>query len=268
MRSITSSTWAWIVTSSAVVGSSAMSTSGSLAIDMAIMARWRMPPEYSCGYWSMRRSALGMPTNSSSSITRLRSARRSSSSWWHGDGLGDLIADPQDRVQRGQRILEHHGDALAPQRPQLRAPPPPRQPHQLLPPRELHAALVYLRGVGGQQAEDRHRGDALARPRLPHDAQGLVLVDVDRLRWRRLACTVPSSDEKSTHRSQHLQRTGPCHGPDSGFGLELDGGAGGRGLRDLQPARTDPPERQHISAWPAGRTRRAGRHPGSSRTAR
>ena len=41
--------WAWTVTSSAVVGSSAMITSGSLAIAMAIIARWRMPPENSCG---------------------------------------------------------------------------------------------------------------------------------------------------------------------------------------------------------------------------
>ena len=49
MRSSTSSTCAWIVTSSAVVGSSAISTSGSLAIAIAIMARWRMPPENSCG---------------------------------------------------------------------------------------------------------------------------------------------------------------------------------------------------------------------------
>jgi hypothetical protein len=35
----TSSTWAWIVTSSAVVGSSAMITSGSLAIAIAIITR-------------------------------------------------------------------------------------------------------------------------------------------------------------------------------------------------------------------------------------
>ncbi|MFD0469513.1 hypothetical protein ACFQ0B_15275 [Nonomuraea thailandensis] len=40
---------AWTVTSSAVVGSSAISTSGSSAIDMAIMMRWRMPPENWCG---------------------------------------------------------------------------------------------------------------------------------------------------------------------------------------------------------------------------
>ena len=37
------------VTSSAVVGSSAMITSGWLAIAIAIITRWRMPPENSCG---------------------------------------------------------------------------------------------------------------------------------------------------------------------------------------------------------------------------
>ena len=53
-----SSTCAWIVTSSAVVGSSAMSTSGSLAIAIAIIARWRMPPENSCGYCSRALAGL------------------------------------------------------------------------------------------------------------------------------------------------------------------------------------------------------------------
>ena len=41
----TSSTCAWIVTSSAVVGSSAMITSGRFAIAIAIITRWRMPPD-------------------------------------------------------------------------------------------------------------------------------------------------------------------------------------------------------------------------------
>ncbi len=36
---------AWMVTSSAVVGSSAISRSGSLASAMAIITRWRWPPE-------------------------------------------------------------------------------------------------------------------------------------------------------------------------------------------------------------------------------
>ena len=40
---------AWIVTSSAVVGSSAMSSFGSQASAIAIMTRWRRPPESWCG---------------------------------------------------------------------------------------------------------------------------------------------------------------------------------------------------------------------------
>ena len=56
---------AWMVTSNAVVGSSAMSTSGRQAKAMAIITRWRMPPESSCGYSSSRRSGAGMPTCSS-----------------------------------------------------------------------------------------------------------------------------------------------------------------------------------------------------------
>ncbi len=40
---------AWMVTSSAVVGSSAMRMSGSQVSAMAIMTRWRMPPENWCG---------------------------------------------------------------------------------------------------------------------------------------------------------------------------------------------------------------------------
>ena len=37
--------WACTVTSSAVVGSSAISRSGSLASAIAIMTRWRWPPD-------------------------------------------------------------------------------------------------------------------------------------------------------------------------------------------------------------------------------
>ena len=67
----TSTICAWIVTSSAVVGSSAMRILGWFAIAIAIIARWRIPPENSCGYWFTRRSANGTPTSSSSAIVRL-----------------------------------------------------------------------------------------------------------------------------------------------------------------------------------------------------
>jgi len=59
-----------MVTSSAVVGSSAISRSGLQQSIMAISARWSIPPENSWGYWSMRFSGLAMPTFFSISSTR------------------------------------------------------------------------------------------------------------------------------------------------------------------------------------------------------
>ncbi len=75
----TSRIWACTVTSSAVVGSSQISRSGSLAIAIAITTRWRSPPDSSCGNALARVGACAMPTSSSSSTARLRaSARRTS----------------------------------------------------------------------------------------------------------------------------------------------------------------------------------------------
>ena len=65
---------AWIVTSSAVVGSSAISRSGSLASAIAIITRWRWPPESSCGKAASRCSGSGIPTRASSSSVRARAA--------------------------------------------------------------------------------------------------------------------------------------------------------------------------------------------------
>ena len=60
-RSSSARIWAWTVTSSAVVGSSAISSLGSLASAIAIIARWRMPPENSCGYSSHAACRVGDP---------------------------------------------------------------------------------------------------------------------------------------------------------------------------------------------------------------
>jgi len=65
---------AWIVTSRAVVGSSAIRKSGSEASVIAIMTRCFWPPERRNGYSSMRRSGSGMPTRPSHSIARARAA--------------------------------------------------------------------------------------------------------------------------------------------------------------------------------------------------
>jgi hypothetical protein len=72
-----SSTCACTVTSSAVVGSSAITMSGSRAIAEAMRARCRRPPESSCGRCRARSAALGTPTRVSSSSTRERRASRS-----------------------------------------------------------------------------------------------------------------------------------------------------------------------------------------------
>ena len=55
---------AWIVTSSAVVGSSQIRISGWQLSAIAMTMRWRMPPEYWKGYSSKRFAASGMPTRS------------------------------------------------------------------------------------------------------------------------------------------------------------------------------------------------------------
>ena len=81
--------WAWMVTSRAVVGSSAMSSLGSQERAMAIITRWRMPPESSCGYCLTRRSGLGMPTRRMASMARSQASflltfmcRRTCSAIW------------------------------------------------------------------------------------------------------------------------------------------------------------------------------------------
>jgi hypothetical protein len=52
-----------MVTSKAVVGSSAIKTFGLHESAIAIMARWRIPPENWCGYSLALLSGLAMPTS-------------------------------------------------------------------------------------------------------------------------------------------------------------------------------------------------------------
>ena len=57
-----------MVTSRAVVGSSAISKLGLQESAIAIMTRWRMPPDKACGNVSKRFAGSGIPTSSSISI--------------------------------------------------------------------------------------------------------------------------------------------------------------------------------------------------------
>ena len=90
---------AWMVTSSAVVGSSAMRSSGSQASAMAIMIRWRMPPENWCGYASKRAVGLG-DADEREELERAARGLGGATFAWRQDDLGDLAADHGDRVER------------------------------------------------------------------------------------------------------------------------------------------------------------------------
>jgi hypothetical protein len=70
-----------MVTSSAVVGSSAMRSFGLQDSAIAIITRWRIPPESWCGYSLTRRSGLEMWTSFSMSTVLSRASRRPSPSW-------------------------------------------------------------------------------------------------------------------------------------------------------------------------------------------
>ena len=70
-----------MVTSSAVVGSSAISSFGRQASAMAIITRWLMPPESWWGKARARRAGSGMPTSAKSSTTRASRALRPRPRW-------------------------------------------------------------------------------------------------------------------------------------------------------------------------------------------
>ena len=70
-----------MVTSSAVVGSSAISSFGLQAMAMAIMTRWHWPPDIWCGNEFSRSAGSAMPTSFSSSMARARRWARSMPIW-------------------------------------------------------------------------------------------------------------------------------------------------------------------------------------------
>ncbi len=97
------------VTSSAVVGSSASSSLGRLARAMAIMARWRCPPESWCGKPAARLRRLGDAGFCQQFNGCLRPWGPGEPFLEHQD-LGDLLANGHQRVERGHGLLEDHGD--------------------------------------------------------------------------------------------------------------------------------------------------------------
>ena len=105
---------AWIVTSRAVVGSSAMTSAGRHARAMAIITRCSWPPDRLCGYRRATRAGSGMPT--SASISRASAcawsrdlswcSQMTSATWWPTVKTGDkeLIGSWKTMAMSSPRI--------------------------------------------------------------------------------------------------------------------------------------------------------------------
>ena len=166
----------------------------------------------------------------------------------HRDRLRDLAAHRVHGVQRRERVLEDHRDLAPAVRSQLAF-----GKTEELGATELDAArdLGRLR----QQAEDRHRRHALARPRLPHDAERLVGAQIERHVLDRVHHAVFGREAHAqiAHREHDIARRRPRR----------------RVVEQLR--RHGKLVRRHAalmpSASPAGRRRHADRHRRSSRTA-
>ena len=221
-RSRTPRIWAWMVTSRAVVGSSATSTSGSLAMAMAIMARWRMPPLNSCGYWRARAAALGMPTRSSSSAARAIAAFRSVPGWWAS--MASAIWKPTLRTGLSDVIGSWKIIASFP--PRNRRSSGSGRPSSSSPRKRTDPVTVALRGsrpITASMLTDFPDPDS---PTMPSDSPSETMRSSPRT-----ACTAPSGDAKVTWRSL-TSRTGAATfrpGP---------GSAAGRRRRAARPPRS------------------------------
>ena len=109
-----SSTWAWIVTSSAVVGSSAMRRLGRQAKAMAINARCRWPPESSCG--KAARALFGILDGGlRKELDGTHIGKLGAHRIVRNEDLGNLVADRVERIERGHRLLKDHCDPAATQ---------------------------------------------------------------------------------------------------------------------------------------------------------
>ena len=102
-----------MVTSRAVVGSSAMSSFGSQASAMAIITRWRSPPDSSWGYWSSRSLGPGH-LHQGEHLEGPLAGLRLGDVTVQPDALGDLAADRHGRVERGHRVLGDQRHLVAP----------------------------------------------------------------------------------------------------------------------------------------------------------
>ena len=154
---------ACVVTSSAVVGSSATRTSGFVQIAIAIITRWRIPPEELVRMVVDAALGLGesdVAEHGDRAIARLAPA----DALVRLDRLHDLPPDRHQRVQRRHRILVDGRDLAAADARHLAL----GRVREVASTQEDVAACD---GRGAGQPHQRERRQRLAAPGLPHDAE-------------------------------------------------------------------------------------------------
>ena len=105
----------WIVTSSALVGSSATRSFGCGSTASPMSTRCSIPPESWCGYESYTRRGSARPTRSKRVEDRFALCARSVDAGEHC-GLVRLRPDRAHRVERVRGVLRHEPDLAAAQR--------------------------------------------------------------------------------------------------------------------------------------------------------
>ena len=209
---ISSRICAWMVTSSAVVGSSAISSLGLQARPMAIITRWRMPPDSWWGYCASRLSGSVMPTSVSSSMARARAAASVIFRWMSS---GSMICRPM----RSTGLSEVIGSwkIMAMSRPRSWRISSSERFSSSWPSKRMLPSDA--RGAGRQQAHDGQRGDRLARARLADD--GHHLAGIDRIaqaldgphgavRGHELHVQIVDFDDWTRRKAAHSRCSGLC----------------------------------------------------------
>ena len=178
-----SSTSASTVASSAVVGSSRISSDGEAASAIAMTARCAIPPDSSCGYRCMTRTGSDIWTLRSISSADLGAGLGGLAS--DLEHLGDLPADPHGWVQRPPGFLVDHRDGAGPQVAQRRL-----AHRQRLLPVDADRPGAHP-SVAWQVPDQRERRRGLAGPGLAHQPVRLAAADGERHVPQREAVLAP-----------------------------------------------------------------------------
>ena len=173
---------AWMVTSSAVVGSSAIRIAGRQISAMAIMARWRRPPESSNGKKLTACSGAGK-SDPAQHLDGPSSRRCGVDAMMKHQRLADLVADRVQGRQRAHRLLEDDRNPPAANVAALCAVLRERGEIE-----DRTRALGVVEpdraagdpGIGRQDAQDRLRDHGLARAALADNRHGSVGREVER----------------------------------------------------------------------------------------